>query len=60
MSCLVGNLDCFKQSSILMLQKSQELRLALGGRAGKVCAGLGTWAGPFWDSDKPLSLQFLH
>ena len=39
MSCLVGNSDCFKQSSILMLEKSQELCLVLGERIGKVCTG---------------------
>lgn len=39
MSCLVGNSDCFKQNSILMLERSQELRLVSGGRIGKVCAG---------------------
>lgn len=50
MSCLVGNSDCFKQSSILMLEKSQELSLVLGGRIGKVSAG--PWVRPFWDSDQ--------
>lgn len=50
MSCLVGNSDCFKQSSILTLEKSQELRLVLGGRIGKVSAG--PWVRPFWDSDQ--------
>lgn len=50
MSCLVGNLDCFKQSSILMLEKSQELCLVLGGRIGKVSAS--PWVRPFWDSDQ--------
>lgn len=46
MSCLVGNSDCFKQSSILTLEKSQ----VLGGRIGKVSAG--PWVRPFWDSDQ--------
>lgn len=50
MSCLVGNSDCFKQSSILTLEKSQELRLVLGGRIGKVSTG--PWVRPFWDSDQ--------
>ena len=40
MSCLVENSDCFKQSSIVTLEKS--LRLVLGERIGKVCAG--PWA----------------
>lgn len=39
MSCLLGNSVCLKQSSILMLEKSQELRLVLGKRIGKVYAG---------------------
>lgn len=42
MSCLVGNSDCSKQSSILTLEKSQKLCLALGEGAGKGCAG--PWA----------------
>lgn len=38
--CLVWlGTHCFKQSSILMLEKSQELSLVLGGRIVKVCAG---------------------
>lgn len=50
MSCLVGNSDCFKQNSTLILEKSQELGLVLGGRIGKVSAG--PWVRPFWDSDQ--------
>lgn len=44
MSGLVGNSDCFKQSSILTLEKSQ------GGRIGKVSAGPSVR--PFWVSDQ--------
>lgn len=36
---LSGRKLCFKQSSILTLEKSQELCLVLGERIGKVCAG---------------------
>lgn len=58
-SCLVGNSDCFKQSSILMLEKSQELRLVLGERSGKVCTG--PWVlGKAQTSYNQRRLRFLH